>query len=60
MQIANCISYYGADHVLFGTDFPLPTDREFVPALDSLNDLYLKDETRAKIEHGNIEKLLHL
>ncbi len=59
-QIRACIDFYGDDHVLFGTDFPLPTAGELAPAIASMAELTLTDEAREKIGHGNIERLLHL
>ncbi len=59
-QIAACLAYYGADHLLFGTDFPLPTAGELAPAIESLDALHLAPETHEKIASGNIRRLLHL
>lgn len=49
------IRFFGVDHVLFGTDYPMWSA---VEELEMLSKLPLTDEEREMILHGNIEKLL--
>jgi predicted TIM-barrel fold metal-dependent hydrolase len=51
------IRAWGADRVLFGTDYPMWSP---VEELKFFNSLPLTEEEREKILHGNIEKLLGL
>ena len=57
------ISFYGADHVLFGTDCPFDPEggpmfiRETIKALDKLP---LKEGDRRKIYFGNAMRMLKL
>ena len=49
------IDHFGADHVFFGTDFPMwdiPTE------LERFSKLPLSDEEREMILHKNLENLL--
>ncbi len=55
-----CLDYFGADHVLFGTDFPLPTEAELAPNIETIRALGLPSDEEENIFHGNIERLLHL
>ncbi|MGT2803318.1 amidohydrolase family protein [Streptococcus henryi] len=54
-----CVDYYGADHVLFGTDAPLG----ILPAgatdviRHAIEELPLKDSDKEKIFRGNAERL---
>lgn len=61
--VATAIRFFGADHILFGTDFPFgPDDGESWP-LDELRAISTVDiapDEREKILHGNAEKLLGL
>jgi uncharacterized protein len=51
------IRLYGADNVLFGSDYPMwGPEKE----LEYLNRIELTDEQREKILHGNAERLLGL
>ncbi len=59
-QINAVLNFYGEDHVLFGTDFPLPTAAELEPAIASLAEADLADEGREKVAHGNIERICKL
>ncbi len=47
----------GADHILFGTDYPF---EEMSTATDFLRTAPLSEADRAKIAHGNAERLLGL
>ncbi|WP_410574803.1 amidohydrolase family protein [Amycolatopsis sp. cmx-4-61] len=47
----------GADHILFGTDYPF---EEMSTATDFLRTTPLSEADRAKIAHGNAERLLGL
>ena len=55
------LDYFGADHVLFASDFPFDAEggsylvRETIRALDELD---LAREVRAQIDRGNIEALV--
>ncbi|MBQ2823467.1 MAG: amidohydrolase [Oscillospiraceae bacterium] len=51
------IRFFGVDHVLFGTDYPMWSA---VEELEMLGKLPLSEEEREMILHGNIEKLLGL
>lgn len=55
-----CIDYFGVDHVLFGTDFPLPSEVELEPNIRTIQSLGLAAEDEGKIFHGNIVRLLKL
>ena len=59
-QINAILDFYGEDHVLFGTDFPLPTAAELEPAIESLAAAELSDEGREKVAHGNVERICNL
>lgn len=59
-QIRACVEYFGADHVMFGTDFPLPSGRELAPNIESIQQLDLAPEKKELIFHGNIERILGL
>jgi len=60
--LAMARAFFGADHILFGTDFPFgPEDGSW--ALDELravSEADLTHEDREKILHGNAERLLGL
>jgi len=55
--------FYGADHILFGTDMPFDADigtlavRQTIEAIDKMN---ITDAARKKIYQDNAKKLLHL
>lgn len=55
-----CLDYFGADHVLFGTDFPLPAEVELAPNIQTIRSLGLSREDEDQLFHGNIERLIHL
>jgi predicted TIM-barrel fold metal-dependent hydrolase len=55
------LDYFGADKVLFASDFPFDAEggaylvRETIRALD---ELQLPAEVRAKIDHGNVRAMI--
>jgi 2,3-dihydroxybenzoate decarboxylase len=51
------ISALGADHVLFGTDYPF---EDMAIATDFLATAPITESERAAIAHGNAERLLRL
>ena len=55
--ISRVIDLLGAGHVLFGTDFPLVSQKA---ALDALREAPIDEEARALIEGGNARELLRL
>ncbi|MCI0776870.1 MAG: amidohydrolase family protein [Chloroflexi bacterium] len=55
--ISRVIDLLGARHVLFGTDFPLVSQKA---ALDALREAPIDEEARALIEGGNARELLRL
>ena len=63
-QTLECgLSFFGEDHVLFGTDMPYDVDNgglSISEAIDGIEKLGLPDSTRQKIYEGNARKLLHL
>jgi len=58
--IKACYDFYGPDRLLFGTDFPLPTERELAPTIDAVNSLDIPDADREKIYESNIKRILKL
>lgn len=54
-QIRELIDIFGADYVLFGSDYPMWDPQS---EIDMLADVPMTDEEREKIMHGNIERLL--
>ncbi|MCD7769560.1 MAG: amidohydrolase [Oscillospiraceae bacterium] len=57
-QIEACISFFGEDHVLFGSDYPLPSAEELPLAMQSVDELSDSEATKAAIRNGNIKRLL--
>jgi predicted TIM-barrel fold metal-dependent hydrolase len=64
MSATRCgLDFYGADHVLFGTDCPFDPEggplfiREIIKAIDGLK---LKDDDRRKVYFGNAIRMLRL
>src|SRR5437870_2303814 len=57
------VDFFGADHVLFGTDYPFDPEggplfvREIIKTIDSLK---LKDDDRRKVYFGNAIRMLKL
>ncbi len=56
-QALGLIELYGADHVLFGTDYPMWDPHA---ELDMIERLGLSDSVREMILHGNAERLFGL
>ena len=56
------LDYFGADHVLFASDFPFdPEPGKFIlDTIAIIDGLDISNEVRAKIYHGNAERLLKL
>jgi aminocarboxymuconate-semialdehyde decarboxylase len=57
------LDFYGADHVLFGSDSPYgpPTKGGYLkPTIESIEALGLSDEDRDAVYHGNAARLLGL
>ena len=62
-MVRTAMDFFGADHLLFGTDFPFGPDEGERWPLDELRNIkamQMTDEDREKILHGNAEKLLNL
>jgi aminocarboxymuconate-semialdehyde decarboxylase len=57
------VDFFGADHILFGTDFPFGPDRGERWPLDELRTIRtmpMPEEDRENILHGNAQRLLKL
>jgi predicted TIM-barrel fold metal-dependent hydrolase len=56
------LEYFGADHVLFASDYPFdPEAGQFIrDTIAIIDKLEISDADRAKIYHGNAERLLKL
>ena len=56
------LEYFGADHVLFASDYPFdPVPGQFIRETVAIIDsLEISEADRAKIYHGNAERLLRL
>ena len=57
------LNFFGADRILFGTDFPFgPDDGETWPLdeLRTIRTMEMTESDREKILHGNAERLLGL
>jgi aminocarboxymuconate-semialdehyde decarboxylase len=54
------VDFFGADHVLFGTDFPFEGERVPAEILRSVRELDVPEEDRAAILGGNAARLLRL
>jgi len=50
----------GADHQLFGTDFPMADASMVARVIDSIDEMDIADIERKKIYADNVSKLLHL
>jgi len=48
---------FGIDNILFSVDYPFSTNEM---GITFLNEMELSNEQKAKIAHGNAEKLLNL
>jgi len=57
------LNFFGADHILFGTDFPFGPDNGERWPLDELHTIKtmpMDESERAKILYGNAARLLKL
>jgi len=57
------LSFFGEDHVLFGTDMPYDVDNgglSISEAIDGIEKMDLPKSTKEKIYQGNARRLLHL
>lgn len=56
------LGFFGADHIMFGTDFPFgPEDGSWaVDELRAVLAVEISDDDRERILHGNLERLLGL
>ena len=55
-QLRYCLETFGADHIMWGEDYPYRKKEDIRTFLES----FLLSEERDKIAHGNAEKLLHI
>jgi aminocarboxymuconate-semialdehyde decarboxylase len=58
------VTFFGADHVLFGIDFPLGDsehgDRNYRQTINAIEAMGLSDEDKKKIYEDNARKLMRL
>jgi predicted TIM-barrel fold metal-dependent hydrolase len=54
------LDFYEPGHVIFGTDFPLPTARELAPSLETIHRLGLTEKEREDVLYNNAAKLISL
>ena len=57
VPFASAMATFGPDRIMFSVDYPFTTNAKARPFLEKLP---VSDEVRAKIAHGNAEKLLKL
>lgn len=53
-------SFFGADHILFGTDMPFGGAPQIAQAIDSVEKMSIPESDKHLIFHGNTRKLLKL
>lgn len=56
-------AFFGADHIVFGTDMPFDTERghrHIRETIRSVNEMDIPESAREKIYEGNARNLLHL
>jgi uncharacterized protein len=58
--LRSSVEFFGADHVLFGTDMPLGGPQVIPDTLSDIRAVGLSAEDEAKILHGNAERVLGL
>jgi Predicted metal-dependent hydrolase of the TIM-barrel fold len=51
------IEFYGADHVMYGTDYPCLDHHK---TLEFFNEIALSEEDRHKILYGNVRRIFNL
>ena len=56
-QLRYCLETFGADHILWGEDYPYRQKENIRTFLEEFD---LLDEVRKKIAHGNAEQLFHI
>ena len=56
-QFRYCLETFGADHILWGEDYPYRSKEDIRSFLEGFD---LSETDREKIAHGNAESLLHL
>ena len=56
-QLRYCLETFGADHILWGEDYPYRKKEDIRTFLE---EFPLSDEEREKIAHGNAEQLFHI
>ncbi|MGI5936953.1 MAG: amidohydrolase family protein, partial [Oscillospiraceae bacterium] len=54
------LDFYEPGHVIFGTDFPLPTAGELAPSLETIHRLGLTEKEREDVLYNNAAKLISL
>jgi aminocarboxymuconate-semialdehyde decarboxylase len=59
-----CLSFFGAEHMLFGTDMPMAMSEPGISgvrlAIKGIGQMAISDSDRRKIYEGNARRLLHL
>ncbi len=53
-------AFFGADHILFGTDMPFGGEEAFTENVAGIESLDIPDTSKKKIISNNAKKLLHL
>ena len=56
-QFRYCLETFGAEHILWGEDYPYRRKEDIRSFLENFN---LSEEEKEKIAHGNAEALLHI
>ncbi len=56
-QLRYCLDTFGADHILWGEDYPYRQKENIRTFLEEFD---LSEEEREKISHGNAEQLFHI
>ena len=58
------MTFFGADHIVFGIDFPLGDtehgDRNYRQTINAIEVMNISDEDRKKIYEDNARKLMRL
>lgn len=56
-QFKFCLENFGADHIMWGEDYPYRTPDNLRTMLETLD---ISEEDREKIAHGNAERIFHI